>query len=325
MERLLLRALPLRRKPAPVRVGVMLLIVGIAFVLRLALDEPFDRYPFLFFFPAVFLCGLLFDRGTGYLATGLSTLLVAYAFTDPHGSFSIEAGDVAPIAIFVLVCIVMTSVTEALHKALEHARRAELEKNTLLREMIHRTKNDLQTVASILSLQAKTLNDPTARAAFSSAIGRVHVIARAHDRLQRDDHGRSVNMQEYLNDLCTDLGDTLRDVRPIAIRVEAQPIVVDTSVAVPIGLVVNELVTNAFKYAFPGDREGIVIVSLRALGADEAELEVQDNGVGCPDSISEGLGSKLVKLLVAQVNGTLAREMSNPGCRVRARFRLPLH
>src|SRR4051794_33409652 len=172
MENLLIRILPFKRFPILMRYGLSTLIVGFAFLLRLALNEQLENYPLLLFIPAVFLSALIFDRGSGYWATALSTVLASYFLIDPEASLGLSEDDVLPLAIYVAVCIGITTLTETLRRALE-ARQAEEEKGILLREMSHRTKNDLQTVVSILALQARGHSERAVQSAFNSAISRV--------------------------------------------------------------------------------------------------------------------------------------------------------
>jgi two-component sensor histidine kinase len=322
METLLLALLPRRRYPVLLRYGTTAVIVGFAFLLRLILDEPLHGYPFLLFIPAVFLSALLFDRGSGFFATALSTALAASFFMEPGGTLGDRAGQLVPLAVFVVVCMSITVLTEALRLTLEKVTIAERSKDLLLREFAHRTKNDLTMIASVLHLQARAVVNPEARAAFDAAISRVQVIAQAQEQLRLVDGHGEVDMRAYLSKLCARLGDLLRDVRPVAVRVEAEDVKLSSADAVPIGLITNELVTNAFKYAFPGNRGGAVDVRFRKMGESRIELEVRDDGVGCPDQAPEGLGSRLVRLLVEQMRGTLHRESTNPGCRVVAELEI---
>lgn len=170
-------------------------------------------------------------------------------------------------------------------------------------------------MASVLELQTRAQTDPGAKAAFRSAVGRIHVIANAHDHLLPRDDQSSIDMKEYLTDCCRHLADTLRDVRPIAVNVEADPIYLPSDKAVPVGLMVNELATNAFKYAFPDDRAGTITVRFRNRSARELELVVEDNGKGCPHGAKEGLGSRIVRLLAQQLKGDVTTESAGPGCR----------
>ena len=166
----------------------------------------------------------------------------------------------------------------------------------------------------MLTLQAKSQADPNVRNALQAAVARVAVIARAQDRLSGDKDGGVVELSGYLEGLCRTLGDMLRDVRPIAVVVNSEKVDVSSSDAVSIGLIVNELVTNAFKYAFPEDRGGTVRVSL-AQQLNGIELVVEDDGIGCPSEPTQGLGSRIVRLLAAQMQGSLMRDPKHAGCR----------
>lgn len=131
-----------------------------------------------------------------------------------------------------------------------------------------------------------------------------------------------VRTDDYLRDLCHGLGELLRDVRPIAVSVEVERIELPTSVAVPLGLLTNELVTNAFKYAFPHDRGGLIRMSLKWVDTARAELIVADDGVGYSGEPRPGLGTRLTTPFARQLGGTIAREIDDPGCRVVVNFPL---
>lgn len=115
----------------------------------------------------------------------------------------------------------------------------------------HRIKNDLATVGSLLRLQARSVENAAAREALESATNRLNVIAQVHQHLRQvEGDVVTVDIAAYLEDLSRGLGDLLRDVRPIALRVSSDPILLPSNQAVSVGLIVNELATNAFKYAF---------------------------------------------------------------------------
>ena len=124
-------------------------------------------------------------------------------------------------------------------------------------------KNDLALLSSMIALQARSQSSPPVRAALESASARLHVVAEGQDQLQFPTGDQTVNMQEYLGDVCRRLGEALRDVRPIAVRVDVENVIVDSRQAIRIGLIVNELATSALKHAFPGDRAGTIQVRLR--------------------------------------------------------------
>lgn len=176
-------------------------------------------------------------------------------------------------------------------------------------------------MASVLSLQARAKENPETRSALEKAVARVQAIASAHEHFHQLKHNGRVEMRPYLEKLCTHLGDSLRDVRPIAVRIKADEVHLRTEQAVPLGLIANELVTNALKHAFPDGRSGTIRVTLK--GASSFALIVEDNGVGCPLHKEERLGSRLTRLLAEQLGAKLAWEDASPGCRVRIEFSAP--
>jgi two-component sensor histidine kinase len=320
MEGLVARLLPLRLQPFLVRSAISTAIVLMSALLRMGLHPHLQDHSFILFVPAVFLSSLLFDRPTGYWATMLATVMAIGVFTEPYYRFVVREDDVIPLALFVGTCVGLVEVTEALRRVLERVMRAEQENALLLQELDHRSRNNLQMIASVLTLQASSSTEPAVQAALKGAVARVRVIARAHNRLQKQDSLGEVRLDEYLDDLCQALGEVLRDVQPIAVIVAAEPLQVPTSVAIPVGLLANELVTNAFKYAFPGDLVGTIRVSLRQSGSGWAELVVEDDGAGYAPNGQEGLGTRLTMLLARQLNGTIERGAVEAGCRVVARF-----
>lgn len=316
MENLILQLLPRGRHSVAFRYGATAAIITITALLRFSLDDPLQQFPLLLFIPAVLLCALMFDRGSGFFATILSAAVAAYLFIAPRFSFDIGARNTFGIFLFVLIGFTMSAVTEALRQTIAKLDRSEKTKGLLLDELAHRTKNDLAIVSSAITLQSHAASDPAVRDALNAANARVLVVAQAQERLRSEDGSSLVDLSDYVTSLCQGLGDLLRDVRPIAVRVHCDPLRVPSSVAVHVGLIVNELVTNSLKYAYPGERGGIIAVEIHASGT-QVEIGVADDGVGCPADAQPGLGSKLVRLLAKQLGGKVIREGANPGCRTR--------
>lgn len=316
METLILRLLPHRTYGIVLRYGATAVIILTTALLRFSLEDPLQQFPLLLFMPAIFLCALLFDRGSGFFATILSAVIAAYLFMEPRFSFRIGVQNLFALFLFILIGMTMSAVTEALRHTIARLNESEKTKGLLLEELAHRTKNDLAIISSAITLQAHAAEDPAVREALNAANARVLVVAQAQDRLRGDRDGGLVDLSDYISSLCQGLGDLLRDVRPIAVRVHCDPLRVPSSVAVHVGLIVNELVTNSLKYAYPGERGGIITVEIRSDGARIA-ITVADNGVGCPSSARPRLGSKLVRLLAKQLGGSVAREDAQPGCRTR--------
>jgi two-component system, sensor histidine kinase PdtaS len=321
MEKLFAALRPHRRFPLVVRYGLTVLIVGVAFLLRLSLHEHLRAYPLLLFIPAIFLAAFLFDEGTGFFATILSTFLAAYFFIPPPYSFEIDAEHVFALLLFVGIGAAISTGTEALRSTIDKLAASEKEKALLLDELAHRTKNDLMLISSVLALQARSTGDASARAALKSAIARVAVIIKAHERLDSVKNGGTVEVSAYLEALCAGLGNLLRDIRPIIVSVEADRIELAASQAVSIGLIINELVTNAFKYAFPGERGGVVKVSLRREDG-RLILAVTDDGIGAPLQEPSGHGSHLVRLMAEQWGGQVEYGSPDKGHRVTVQLSL---
>ena len=319
MENLFITLVTRHRYPIWARYVGALVIVAIAFSLQIAMADQLRAAPLLLSVLSVFIAALIFDRGTGFFATFVSAGLVFYFLAEPSGSSSIETVNIIPLLLYVATGCAISAVTEALRNSVSKLSKAEAEKSLLLDELAHRTKNDLFMISSALNLQARSQSDPTAKAALLSAVTKVDVIARARDRLISSRDGDMVELSSYIDDLCHCLGDLLRDVRPIAVRVTADTIEVTSSQAVSIGLIVNELVTNAFKYAFPDESAGTIAVTLTRQGA-LLRVVVADNGIGCPPTSDRGLGSKLVQLLAAQLEGEVVQSSNTPGCRVTVTF-----
>lgn len=307
----LLKLLPARPQPPVVRYGVSAILIAIFFALRLGAGPAAGEYGFIFFIPPILLAAIIFDRGSGFVATAVSVLLVAWLI-----DWSVDPwGHVAALTLFAVVSAFVVVVGETMRKALERQVAAQEEAELLLQEQGHRIKNDLAMAASLIMLQARAQKDATVRAALESAVARLDVLARMHDHLRIATGDQTTRMQAYLGEVCWKLAEALRGIRPIAVEVHADDILVDRDTATRLGLIVNELVTNALKHAFPDDRAGTIRVSLHR-APSELVLAVEDDGVGCPEQTEEGLGSRLVRLLVQQLRGHTTRAPGNPGCRV---------
>ncbi|MGE7206535.1 sensor histidine kinase [Sphingomonas sp. NPDC019816] len=315
-ETILLRLLSAPRPSTARRYAVSTLIVVLAAAIRYALDGALDGFPVLLFYPAVFLCGLLYDRGAGIFATILSAILAAHLFIAPRFSLWIEAEDAIALGLFVLVGFAMAAMTEALRRTIARLDESERAKALLLLELAHRTKNDLAIISSAIQLQSRAASNPDVRQALDAANARVLVVARAQERLRGVDAGGRVDLSDYIATLCRGLDELLGDVRPITVRVACDPIEVPGSMAISIGLIVNELVTNSLKYAYPGERGGVVEVAITRTGS-EMVITVSDDGVGCPEGAQPGLGSKLVRLFAQQMRGSVSQDAVDRGFRTR--------
>jgi two-component sensor histidine kinase len=317
MDSLILSLWPGHHRSVLLRYAVSVGMVLIAFAVRYAF--PPSVSPYLLLIPAVFLASLVLDRGSGFVATAASAALALYIAPSAERN---SGAFLAAMCLFVAICLLIAGVTEALRGMVHRLGEAEEAQGLLLQEMGHRIKNDLAMVVSVLNLQARDVTDPDARRAIETAIARVNVIAKAQDRLKHraDQRFATVDLATYLDELCSELGSVLRDVRPIALKVRCEHLDVSSSTAVNLGLIVNELVTNAIKYAFPGDSGGTVRVDVSSDG-EFLHIVVSDDGVGCPDGV-EGLGSKLIRMFAKRMDGEVTREPGETGCRVKVSVKL---
>jgi PAS domain S-box-containing protein len=189
---------------------------------------------------------------------------------------------------------------------------ALLEKTVLLNEVHHRVKNNLQVITSLLNLQADHAADPHLRAILGESCGRVKAMALTHQLLyERKDFSR-LDLGDYLNRLVMSIRASYRAAgERITIRLEAptEGVHLDLERTIPCGLLVNELVTNSFKHAFPAERRGEIVVELKEVGNEEIYFSVTDNGIGLPSEAElatrSSLGLQLVSLFVEQLHGVL--------------------
>ncbi|WP_321421976.1 sensor histidine kinase [uncultured Methanobacterium sp.] len=183
------------------------------------------------------------------------------------------------------------------------------DKEMLMKEIHHRVKNNLMIISSLLNLQSRYIKDDATREIFKESQTRAQSMALIHERLYRSGDLKSIAFSEYIRSLTRDIFNTYNTSSGrIQLQMDVQNIMVDVNSAVPLGLIINELVTNSLKYAFPNDQEGIIRIQFHKEG-DDYLLEVGDNGVGIPDDFdilkSDSLGMLLVNSLTSQIQGEL--------------------
>jgi len=203
-------------------------------------------------------------------------------------------------------------------RALEAALAA---KEMLLKEVHHRVKNNLQIISSLLNMQAELIADPSERLVFEESQRRVQSMAMIHERLCGSGDLQHVDFREYVEALVNDLFAAHgRDRDQVRLRLALEPVSLELNQAIPCGLILNELVHNALKYAFPGKREGEILVALSGVQR-HVTLRVADNGVGMPSRqvVKQSLGLGIVDVLARQLDGTLRRE-HGPGVDISLAF-----
>ncbi|QYE36421.1 response regulator [Polymorphobacter sp. PAMC 29334] len=193
----------------------------------------------------------------------------------------------------------------------------------LLHEVNHRVANSLQLVSAFIHLQAKALTDPAAKSALADTQARITAIAQVHKRLYTSDDVEGVAMDDYLAALVRELEKTWSTpASPRALRLIAAPIRLATDRAVSLGVIVNELVSNACKYAYPQGQPGEIRIELALDGARDFVLRVEDDGAGLPASklpTGTGIGTKLIGAMAASLGSNLVYDPAYVGVRATLR------
>jgi len=208
-----------------------------------------------------------------------------------------------------IVCVTK-DITER-KKAEEQIKASLNEKEVLLQEIHHRVKNNMQIISSLVKLQSRHITDNDALETFRSTQNRVKSMALIHERLYQSKDFARVDFDEYVRSLASNLFSAYT-IAPgdIQVHVNIKDVFVDINTAIPCGLIINELVSNSLKHAFPNGKKGEINITMRPLNKDDVELIFSDNGVGLPENVdfrnTESLGLHLVTILAEdQLHGDI--------------------
>jgi PAS domain S-box-containing protein len=189
------------------------------------------------------------------------------------------------------------------------------EKEMLVKEIHHRVKNNLMVISSLLNLQSRYIKDKKALSMFKESQNRAKSMALIHERLYRSTDLKSIDFGDYLRTLATDLYRTyVPEPSRIELDMNVEKVMIDINTAIPLGLIVNELLSNSMKHAFPGKREGEINLEF-GITDDEFVLVVGDNGIGFPEDLefqnTSSLGLQLVNTLTRQISGIIELDTTN--------------
>jgi chemotaxis protein methyltransferase CheR len=215
------------------------------------------------------------------------------------------------------ILLAIEDVTERARLEREHAA-AHKRIGMLLQELTHRVKNSLQFIASMVMLEARSNDSGEAKAALERVSHRITALGQLYSKLSKADTVEAVDAATYLDELCRDLIASVHKEDPtsIVLKTDIESELLPTDRAIPIGLIVNELVTNVVKYGFPGEAKGTVTVTLKRVPG-ELRLTVTDNGQGLdPRRADSGLGRKLVDGFAQQLGGQVERKSDSQGTTV---------
>ena len=216
---------------------------------------------------------------------------------------------------------------QQIKQAEEQIRDSLAEKEILLREIHHRVKNNLQVISSLLNLQSRYIEDKQALEIFKNSQERVQAMALIHEKLYKSKDLSKINFREYLSSLIISLFNSYHlKSGQVRLKMHVKDVLIDINTSIPLGLLINELVSNSLKHAFPNNRKGELRVNLES-GEDKDYnliLTVEDTGIGFPGDLdfekSNSLGMRLVNALVRQVHGTIDLERTG-GTRFTIKFK----
>lgn len=323
----------LRGWPPAVRMVLGATVGVLAALVTSGVGLPDTGSTYILLYPVVFACAYLAGRDSGVSATGAGALVFLFQLVRSWSQNPFRFQHLASLLLFSLIgtgtAVLLSHLRRARNQAEQsaaaalksrnEAQRAQDEADLLLRELSHRVKNDVANLVAILRLQAGKTEGPAA-AQLITAADRLIVLSRVHQRLSRHGHSALVELGDFLEQLCADLESTLVGVRAISLTWDIGPARVTSGEAVALGLIINEMLTNSVKYAFPNIVGGKIHLSVHEVDGGTLRAIVQDDGQGFDTlKATGGLGRKLIQSLTAQLDGTYEC-VSGPGgtqCTVR--------
>jgi len=221
---------------------------------------------------------------------------------------------------FLLIVVILLVIRNARLKT-----RSLSEKESLLKEIHHRVKNNLQVISSLLNMQSREANDPQMLEVIKEGQSRVKAMSLIHQKLYQTDNLSEIDFEEYSTQLIDQIAMLYKkEGFEVTKRIDAKNIRLDIDTAIPLGLILNELISNSFKYAFEELEKGEIQVSLERLSKEDLKLVVADSGIGLPSDIDfdsvKSLGLKLVNILIKQLKGSLSFS-SDQGTRFEIQFK----
>jgi two-component sensor histidine kinase len=297
-------------------IGIAAASCGMAAVARFlsAFVLPAAAAPFAFAYPAILFATVLRGWRAGALALALAVLGVWFAvFPGQFGYVTLDSVQGASLILNTVTGAMVVAIAEGVRIAAGRAERRRSEtlasRELLLRELNHRIKNNFQMIAGLLEMQRRTAAEPATAQALESVIVRVHSLAQAHAALYAPSGDiQSIDFARYVEELCRSLSDSLLLTTIVQLRWSCEPAAMPTDRAAALGLVINELVTNAVKHAFPDGRSGVIEVIFGRNG-EGWRLTVKDDGVGVPKSSRppSGIGRRLVDAFARQAGGSVTQ------------------
>jgi len=238
-----------------------------------------------------------------------------FAFSEKNKFDQVTLDTILEISNQIAVAIVQLSLEEKLKHHADELQNSLKEKEVLLKEIHHRVKNNLQIITSLLYLQSLKIEDEATQAIFKDSQNRVKSLALVHEKLYQSKDLARIDFSDYLKNLSSFIFTTYKtNIQNLKIDYDLDEVYLSVEVSVPLGLIINELLSNVLKYAFINDQkedfeDRIILIKLKKYADDKHIISVSDNGIGLPESFNieetESLGLKLVTSLVQQIEGKL--------------------
>lgn len=235
--------------------------------------------------------------------------LVRHIHQSPLAEFEIEM--IRMLLDYIVLVVKNSQLYEEIKYNKDYLENINKEKEILLKEIHHRVKNNLQIISSLLYLQSRGIHDESIIELFEDSQNRIKSIALVHERLYQTQGMARIQLDSYIQELTAHLFHACgAKADTICLRLDIDDISLGLDTAIPCGLILNELVSNALKYAFPTRQEGTIHIAIHRNPEDTLTLTVRDDGIGLPEEIdfrhTESLGLQLVTMLVTQLQGTIA-------------------
>ena len=220
----------------------------------------------------------------------------------------------------------LLSAHHTLYKTKDQLEAKINEKETLLKEVHHRVKNNLQTVSSLLSLQARNVDDTNIKTLLKNSQNRVIAMAMVHEMLYMREDISKIGYKSYVQELAEYLVRSIKGTsKNITLDIDIPDVKLNIDTAIPLGLLINEAVTNALKYGIVDDSQGVIFIRLRRGDFDEYILNIGDTGVGFSETINhkttKSLGLKLIHNLARQLRGSIIRDITKKGTHYIVKFK----
>lgn len=318
----------------------MISVLGLSSAIIITVITGGINSPFIFILAIVVFAGYATTRQYGRIYLYINMLIIIFIYLQGVSSFSITR-NVIPAEyqnLYSFICIIFSVyllgdvLGKNLLKAHHNLYKSKLEiekqiqeKETLLREVHHRVKNNMQTVSSLLSLQSRNIKDESVKSLFKSSQNRVISMAMVHEMLYMRNDLAKIGYKSYVEELSGYLVKSVKGVEnKIKLTIDIPDIQLGIDTAIPLGLLINETITNALKYGIKDDNAGEIHIALKKGLEKDYVLSIGDNGEGFSDTITpkntRSLGLKLIHNLTRQLKGTISKDNSKKGTNYIVKF-----